>query len=105
MPGYWLNVLGNAMRTKQDLELEARLRREAQERGVDYETVAREYIKKVVEEYRENARKKWVTRKMEEEDARFREAVQKGIEAADRGELIDHEEVERMMEGWLKGKP
>lgn len=56
MPGYWLNVLGNIMRTKKDLELEAKLRRVAQDRGVDYETVAKEYIQKVIQEYRAGIR-------------------------------------------------
>lgn len=30
----------------------------------------------------------------------FRAAVQEGIEAADRGELIDHEDVMKMVESW-----
>lgn len=30
-----------------------------------------------------------------------RQAIQRGIEAADRGELIEHEEVERRMAQWL----
>ncbi|MGZ4807989.1 MAG: hypothetical protein ACXVH7_03585 [Thermoanaerobaculia bacterium] len=30
-----------------------------------------------------------------------RQAIQRGIEAADRGELIEHEEVERRMAKWL----
>jgi len=37
-----------------------------------------------------------------EEDAKFRAAVHRGIEQADRGELIDHEEVVVRMERLLQ---
>jgi predicted transcriptional regulator len=37
-----------------------------------------------------------------EEDAKYRAAVQRGIEQADRGELIDHEEVVARIERRLQ---
>jgi len=39
-----------------------------------------------------------------EEDAKFRAAVQEGIEQADRGELIDHEEVIARIERRLQSR-
>ena len=39
-----------------------------------------------------------------EEDAKFRAAVRKGMEQADRGELIDHEEVVARIERRLQSR-
>jgi predicted transcriptional regulator len=39
-----------------------------------------------------------------EEDAKFRAAVQRGIEQADRGELIDHDEVVARIERRLQSR-
>jgi predicted transcriptional regulator len=39
-----------------------------------------------------------------EEDAKFRAAVQRGIEQADRGELIDHDDVVARMERRLQSR-
>jgi predicted transcriptional regulator len=39
-----------------------------------------------------------------EEDAKFRAAVQKGIEQADRGELVDHDDVVARMERRLQSR-
>ncbi len=40
--------------------------------------------------------------RLDEEDAKFRAAVRQGIEQADLGELIDHEEVVARMERLLQ---
>jgi predicted transcriptional regulator len=39
-----------------------------------------------------------------EEDAEFRAGVRRGIEQADRGELIDHEEVKARIKRLLKSR-
>lgn len=68
-------------------ETEERLNRLALERGSDAESLAKEAIERFVD-YDE-----WFTRE-----------VEKGIAAADRGELVSQEEVGARLKAWLTEK-
>lgn len=87
-----------------DPDLDQKIMDIAHEKGVSFDDAVQEFVDEIIHEYREDKRNEWVKEKREEEDTAFRAAVQKGIEAADRGDLIDHEEVGRMVEGWIKEK-
>jgi predicted transcriptional regulator len=69
-------------------ELEARIVRIAAETGRD----AEEVIAQLLESYLDH-------------DDWFRREVQKGIDQAERGELLEHEEVVRRLERQLRKKP
>lgn len=51
---------------------------------------ADDYVQKLVESYIDH-------------DARFRAKVREGLAAADRGELIDHGEVGKLLDDWFPG--
>ena len=74
------------MEVKLSPELEARLRRKAAEQGRDSQSLVQEAVERFVS-YDE-----WFIRE-----------VEKGLAAADRGELVDHEEVGKLIDGRFPG--
>jgi predicted transcriptional regulator len=67
-------------------DLQAKLTRLAAERGSDTQTLAQEAIERFVDY-----------------DEWFMREVEKGLAAADRGELIDHEEIRKLIDSRYSG--
>ena len=82
--GAWLPY-SEGMKIDFTPEQEAKLEHLASEQGVVTEKLVKDAAVRLIEE-----------------DARFRTAVRKGIEQADRGELIDEEEMAQRLEQMLK---
>ena len=65
-------------------ETEVRLKQLAADAGRDAEQFAADLLQRFIEE-----------------DRRFREAVQRGIDQADRGEFLEEEEMDARMASWF----
>jgi predicted transcriptional regulator len=67
-------------------ELEAKLKRKAAEQGSDPESLVRDAVERFLDY-----------------DERFIEEVEEGLAAADRGDLVEHEEVRKLIDSRFPG--